>query len=207
MNHRNTQPRLNALQAGLLLLSLALAPLAHSENLTEDDVTSFIASMEAMQPLIDKHQDFIESIEDPADDEREVDFARMMSSMVDEVKGHEMYDDLDDLVDDFGFSSPEAWARKGDRIVSAWFAIEMEAQPDMAPDIAEMERAIAEMENNPDMPEAAKAQMREMMEQMMVTVKSASSAAKQVSDADKRAVRPHVERLKAVMEQDESDYE
>lgn len=135
MNHRNTQPRLNVLQAGLLLLSLALAPLAHSENLTEDDVTSFIASMEAMQPLIDKHQDFIESIEDPADDEREVDFARMMSSMVDEVKGHEMYDDLDDLVDDFGFSSPEAWARKGDRIVSAWFAIEMEAQPDMAPDI------------------------------------------------------------------------
>ena len=114
MNHRNTQPRLNVLQAGLLLLSLALAPLAHSENLTEDDVTSFIASMEAMQPLIDKHQDFIESIEDPADDEREVDFARMMSSMVDEVKGHEMYDDLDDLVDDFGFSSPEAWARKGD---------------------------------------------------------------------------------------------
>ena len=101
MNHRNTQPRLNVLQAGLLLLSLALAPLAHSENLTEDDVTSFIASMEAMQPLIDKHQDFIESIEDPADDEREVDFARMMSSMVDEVKGHEMYDDLDDLVDDF----------------------------------------------------------------------------------------------------------
>ena len=37
--------------------------------------------------------------------------------------------------------------------------------------------------------------------------KYASSAAKQVSDADKRAVRPHVERLKAVMEQDESDYE
>ena len=52
MNHRNTQPRLNVLQAGLLLLSLALAPLAHSENLTEDDVTSFIASMEAMQPLM-----------------------------------------------------------------------------------------------------------------------------------------------------------
>jgi hypothetical protein len=158
-----------------------------------------------MQPLIDKHQDFIESIEDPADNEREVDFARMMSSMVDEVKGHEMYDDLDDLVDDFGFSSPEAWARKGDRIVSTWFAIEMEAQPDMAPDMAEMERAIAEMENNPDMPEAAKAQMREMMEQMMATVSSASRAAKQVSDADKRAVRPHVERLKAVMEQDDNE--
>ncbi len=207
MNHRNTQPRLSVLQAGLLLLSLALAPLAHSENLTEDDVTSFIASMEAMQPLIDKHQDFIESIEDPADNEREVDFARMMSSMVDEVKGHEMYDDLDDLVDDFGFSSPEAWARKGDRIVSTWFAIEMEAQPDMAPDMAEMERAIAEMENNPDMPEAAKAQMREMMEQMMATVGSAARAAEDVSEADKRAVRPHVERLKAVMEAENNDFE
>ncbi len=204
---RNPQPRPGFLQAGLLLLSLALAPLAHSENLTEGDVTSFIASMEAMQPLIDKHQDFIEALEDPADKDPEVDFSRVMSSMVDDVKGHEMYDDLDNLVDDFGFSSPEAWARKGDRIVSTWFAIEMEAQPDMAPDMAEMERAIAEMENNPDMPEAAKAQMREMMEQMMSTVGSAARAAENVSESDKQAVRPHVERLKAVMESEDNEFE
>jgi len=199
MNNRNSQPRCNIMQASLILLSLVFAPLVHSESLTENDVESFISSMEAMQPLIDKHQAFIDSIEDPDNDNRDIEFSRMMSSMIDDVKGHEMYDDLDNLVDDFGFRSPEAWAKKGDRIVSTWFAIEMEGQESMTPDLAEMERAMAELENNPDMPESAKAQMRAMMEQSMATFRSAASAADQVTKADKQAVRPYVERLQNVM--------
>src|SRR5690554_4435903 len=98
MSHPSAHPstqRLSIFVAGCLILTgFLLAPLAHSDNLTEEEVLNFIGSMEAMQPLVDKHKTFIDSVQNKT----EPDMSRMMSSMVQQVEGHAMYDDLDSLV-------------------------------------------------------------------------------------------------------------
>ncbi|MBN7768762.1 hypothetical protein KUV44_10135 [Marinobacter daepoensis] len=200
MTHLFSHLQRRLVTATLCLLCLALAPGAYSQDLTEKDVTSFIASMKAVQPLGDKHQAFIDSLEESEDDDHQVN-NRIMASMVEMVKGHEMYDDLDDLVEDFGFSTPEAWARTGDQILNTWMALEMEGQEDMTPDRAEMERAFAEMENDPNLPESVKSQMREAAEQSAAMFENAQSIRRNASEHDKQVVRPYLEQLRETMDQ------
>ncbi|PSF13370.1 hypothetical protein C7H09_01800 [Marinobacter fuscus] len=179
----------------LALACLLLSPLSFSQSLSESDVQAFIRSMQAMQPLQDKYQDVFDAEEDDADDD--IDFSRLMSDGIRRMKGHPAYNEVESLVKQQGFSDIENWASIGDKVVQAWFALEMGAQ---SPQIqAEMNAAMAEIENNPNMSEAQKAQMRAMMQQGMSAMATGASA----PEANKKAVRPYLDQLKAVMDTEE----
>lgn len=178
----------------LALACLLLSPLTFSQSLSESDVQAFIRSMQAMQPLQDKYQDVFDAEDNDSDN---IDFSRLMSDGIRRMKGHPAYNEVESLVKQQGFSNIENWASIGDKVVQAWFALEMGAQ---SPQIqAEMNAAMAEIENNPNMSEAQKAQMRAMMQQGMSAMATGASA----PEANKNAVRPYMDQLKAVMDTEE----
>lgn len=174
-----------------LLFALAAVP-AHAETLTDQKVRSFISSLEALQGMEDEYEDLPDDLADEDSDFEMEEVSRMFSSSVEKMKGHRMYDDMERVARQHGFSSPEQWGETGDRIFNAWSAMEMGQQSGQMDQ--QMARAMAEMENNPHMSEAQKQQMREMMGGAM----SAMDHLKNVPEADKQAIRPHMDALRAV---------
>jgi hypothetical protein len=197
MRTRHSQP----LFALFIAFSFALTGLAafpaHAQSLTEDRVRAFIDSMKEAETLATKYEDELEALQqaDPAN-RHDGDMSRMFSRSLEAIKGHEFYGELESLADDHGFDSVEEWATTGDQVFQAWMALEMEQQdPAMQ---AEMEAAMAEMENNPHMSEAQKAQMRAMMQSATTSMRTAQQA----PESAKAAVRPFVDELRAISEAD-----
>lgn len=175
-----------------LLCLFALTPFsAHADTLTDNTVRSFINSLEAMQGMENQYDDLPDELATQEGDFGMDEMSRIFSSSVENMKGHEVYDDLAEVVRDHGFSSPEQWGETGDRIFRAWSAIEMGQQSGQMNQ--EMAEAMEQINNNPNMSEAQKQQMREMMGGAQSMMDHASTA----PEADKQAVRPHLEALRS----------
>jgi len=165
---------------------------AHAETLTDNKIRSFITTLEKAQAMEPEFED----LEDKQGNEAP-DFSRIFSSSIDELKGEDVYDRLEDLVQNHGFKNLNEWAATGDRIYSAWVAIEM---TDQSPEMRkEMESAMAEIENSPHMSAQQKAQMRASMQAALGMTQQASQA----PPADVEAVKPHLEALRAIAEDEE----
>ncbi|MDO6443254.1 hypothetical protein [Marinobacter sp. 2_MG-2023] len=171
---------------------------AHAENLTDKEIRSFITTLEKAQALEPEFEDLDDRQDDETLQDNEApDFSKIFSSSIEELKGEEAYDRLEDLVQDHGFNNLDEWAATGDRIYGAWIAIEMAGQN---PAIEkEMESAMAEIENSPHMSAQQKAQMRASMQAALGMTQQASAA----PSADIEAVKPHLEALRAIAEDDE----
>ncbi|SFM58085.1 hypothetical protein [Marinobacter pelagius] len=166
---------------------------SHAESLSDQKISSFIESLKAAQKLEPEFEELDDQM-DAEDDGAMPDFSRLFSDSLDELKGHEAYNRLDELARNHGFDNIEQWAATGDRVYQAWMAIEMEQQSPGARQ--EMNAALAEIENNPQMTAEQKAQMRAMMESAMGAMESASNA----PAGDVEAVRPHLDALRAISE-------
>lgn len=160
-----------------------------AQGLSDQTISSFIDSLKAAEQLEPEFEDLSEDM-DSQNDGTMPDFSHIFSDSLAKLEGHQAYGKLEDLVQDHGFGSLEEWAATGDRIFQAWMAIEMEQQNPAARE--EMNAAMAEIENNPNMTAEQKAQMRAMMEGAMGAMQSASNAPPE----DIKAVRPHVDALK-----------
>lgn len=185
-NHYSHCNQLAAMLALTIVLSLVSFS-SHAEKLTDNTIRSFITTLEKAQTM----EPEFEELDDEQDNEA-LDFSRIFSSSIEELKGEDVYDRLESLVQDHGFKNLDDWATTGDRIYSAWIAIEM---TDQNPALRkEMESAMAEIENSPHMSAQQKAQMRASMETALGFTQQASDAPL----ADINAVKPHLEALRAI---------
>jgi hypothetical protein len=185
-NHYSHCNQLAAMLALTIVLSLVSFS-AQAEKLTDNTIRSFITTLEKAQTM----EPEFEELNDKQDNEA-LDFSRMLSSSIEELKGEDVYDRLESLVQDHGFRNLDDWATTGDRIYSAWIAIEM---TDQSPALRkELESAMAEIENSPHMSAQQKAQMRASMETALGFTQQASEAPL----ADVNAVKPHLEALRAI---------
>ena len=180
-------------------LALLLPLGATADNLTDERVRAFINTLQDAETLEGDLDELNQELPDAEDGSKMPDFSSIFSDSVDKMRGYETYDRMEAIVEDHGFDSMEEWGATGDRVFQAWMAIEMENQhPEMA---REMAGVMDEINNNPNLSEAQKAQMREMMG----GATSAMETARQAPEADKQAVRPHMDTLRAVTESDD-DY-
>ena len=184
----------------LLVLALLYVPASLAQNLTDKSVRAFVEVMESMEPLQEKHKAFLDRVEEQSDDD-EADLSTLMSSGIEDIKGHPVYDDLEDLVQAHGFSSVEDWAHTGDQVMNAWFALEMENQPRSM--MQEMQAGMAEIENSPHLTAEQKAELKAMMQGTVNNLASMST----VPESSKKLVKPYVERLKVATKYDEEDEE
>ncbi|SFR49446.1 hypothetical protein SAMN04488073_2293 [Marinobacter gudaonensis] len=178
----------------LLFLLPLLAAQSQADTLSNQKVASFIESVRAAERLAPEFEELDRQMENQNDGTMP-DFSRIVSESIAQMRGHEAYDRLEDVVQDHGFDNLEEWGSTGDRVFQAWMAIEMAEQNPAAR--REMEAAIAEMESSPHMTAEQKAQMRAMMEGAMGAMESASDA----PEADIEAVRPHLKALRQLGEE------
>lgn len=188
---------LSLLISAVILTCLLISPTAFAQSLTEKTVRSFLDSLQAAEPVMMEHEEELEALADQSDD---TDFSAIFSSGLEQMKGHAMYQDLESLVKRHGFSSIEQWAKTGDQIFQAWFALEMDEQRPAAQQ--EMQQALAEIESSPHMTPEQKEQMKAMMGSAMTTMNQASD----VPSETKRAVRPFMDELRAMSEDDDSGW-
>lgn len=167
-----------------------------AETLTDNTIRSFISSLEELQTMEDEFSELTEDMSAKEDAAEMPDMSRIFSSSLEQMKGHDMYNEIEDVVQNHGFSSAEQWGQTGDRIFHAWSSLEMGEQSGEMNQ--EMAKAMEEIDNNPNMSEAQKQQMREMMG----GATSAFEAAANAPEADKQAVRPHLDALRSATEAD-----
>jgi lantibiotic modifying enzyme len=182
-----------AVVATLFALFSLFSVSGHADNLSEQKVSAFINSLKAAERLEPEFEDLGNEM-DNGNAGAMPDFSRLFSDSLGQLKGHEAYSHLEDIARDHGFNNLEQWAATGDRVFQAWMAIEMEQQNPAAQQ--EMNAALAEIENSPNMTPEQKAQMRAMMQGAMGAMESASNA----PAADIAAVRPHINALRALSE-------
>jgi hypothetical protein len=179
--------------AVVLALTLSLLSFStYAQELTDNKIQSFITTLEkaaTMEPEFEELND--------SQDKETVDLSRIFSSSIENLKGQDLYDRLERLVQNHGFRNLDEWATTGDRIYGAWVAIEM---ADQSPALRkEMESALAEIENNPNISAQQKTQMRAAMETSIGFTQQASEA----PPADIEAVKPHLKALRAIAEQED----
>lgn len=182
----------------LALVVSLLAFAAQAKDLSDSTIRAFIATMNDAQALQDKYGD-TERWPDPEDEETTSmpDMTRLFSTGVEQMEGTPAYAEFESVVEKRGFDSLESWASVGDRVFAAMMAIQMKSESSGVGQ--EMAGVMAEIENDPNMSEQQKAQMRAMMGAALNITKIADD----VPAADIEAVRPHLKDLEAAMNDDE----
>lgn len=172
-----------------LLLALTALP-AQARDLSEQTIRAFIDTLTEAEDLAPEFEALADEM--TADSRAEMpDFSHIFSDMISRVEGSPVYNRLEDIAQEQGFSDLEEWGNTGDRIYQAWMAIELEQEDPRAR--REMQSAMTEIENSPHMTEAQKAQMKAMMENALKAMDSARDAPAK----DVEAVRPHIDLLRA----------
>ena len=180
------------------LCLFVLLPLgAQAQSLTDQTIQSFIDSLKALQSMESELEELTDDMSTDHEPGDMPDFSRVLSSSVEQIKGHEVYERLEDTVQAHGFDSAEQWSRIGDRIFQAWTALEMGDQAGQVNQ--EMQKAMAEIDNNPHLSEAQKQQMRNMMGGAVSAMQQAADA----PEADKQALRPHMDALRTALDADQ----
>ncbi|WP_166261734.1 hypothetical protein [Marinobacter salicampi] len=174
--------------AVLVLALLAVAGSLQAETLTDKRIENFIASLQELKTMESEFQDMGPDMSAGAG-KTPPDMSKLMSNSMEQIRGHEMYDKVEQVVEDHGFDSVEEWSTVGDRVLNAYMAKRMGGEGNEMQN--EMSAAMREIQNNPDMSQAQKEQMMAMMGGAMKSVESMANA----PEEDIKAIEPHMEAL------------
>jgi hypothetical protein len=137
--------------------------------LTSGDVKNIIAAMKELKVEFDKNNAY---------------GFDQMTQMEALVKGQAAYSKYLSIINKHGFADPEKWAMAVTRVFHAYAAYKMQLeQPNMQ---AEIQRSMAEIQNNPNLTPQQKQQMMQMMQQST----QSWSAYMNAPAADIQAVKP-----------------
>lgn len=183
-----------------VLLSVA-ATQAQARPLTNDDVEAFLATFKEMQTVLgdEEHSGVEDQIEADGGD-MTMDFTSLYSGFVEEIRKHPpTTEKMTSMVQNHGFKNLDAWADVGDRVYSAYLAINMDGQPSMTQD--EVDQYMASMDSA-QIPEAEKSRMRNMMESAV----ESNKALRNVPEEDIEAVRPYAEQITELQMPEDDEY-
>lgn len=191
----------SSLIAWTLTLCFLAAP-AHAQTLNSSTIEPFIASLIELQTVLEESGEGTpdETFED--EDGSDTDPTKAFTSLAEELDNHPpTKDKVSSMVKRHGFSSLAEWAQTGDRIYTAYMAINMGDQPEM--DGMMDENAIEDyMTSVGDvMSDARKKEIRAMMESAMKSNEAINNAPSE----DIEAVRPYADKITAINEMDAAD--
>lgn len=188
--------------AALMLLGLLTFALgAHAEPLKNAQIDGFINSLAELQALGEKYEGTQEwTMNNGAGSMGNSGAGNWMADSISTMKGHEIYREFETIVASHGFSSPEQWGQVGDRILKAVMALSMGQHASGMEQ--QMEEALRELENNPNLTPEQKQMMKRSMTSGLSQMKSLSDA----PPADIEAVRPHMEKLEQAFNAADGDH-
>lgn len=175
------------------LLTLALASLISFQTLADDltskDISQWLKAMPKLQPWLEKNESKLSAhISDP--NNPEIIFSESISAL----KKAGLYDELNNKIQALGYDNPEQWTDVSQRVTYSWLALELEANK------AQIDAAKAQydaMMKNPDIPDAQKQMMTQMMSSGFAMTKLVDKA----SAADIKTIKAHQGALRTYFEQ------
>lgn len=158
---------------------------ALAADLKSQDITQWLTSMPILKPWLEKHEsELTANISEPNNPEV------VFNESIPALKKAGLYDELNTKVKALGYTDVEQWTSTTQQVTFAWMALEMSQKK------SQIEAAKSQYEAmiaNPDIPASQKVMMEQMMAPALVMVKLAN----QSSEADKKAVKPHQDKLRA----------
>jgi|TARA_R110001583_G_scaffold10727_1_gene49409 hypothetical protein len=154
-------------------------------DLKSQDVTQWLTAMPVLQPWLEQHESKLaENISEP--NNPEVVYKESISAL----KKAGLYEELNSKVKKLGYDNVEEWSQATQQVTFAWMALEMESEESQ---IGAAKSQYEAMKINPEIPAAQKAMMEKMLAPVLAMVELASKS----SDADKKAVKPNKDKLRA----------
>lgn len=183
---------------GLLALLMIVLPLSSfaEVQLTQKWIEKWLEATPKIEEFGKKHE---KALADPETDEESFEEAFDVDNMIKPVREAGLYDELEDLVAEYGFDSPEDWAAVTGKITKAVMAIQTAGHRQAMG--SEMEEQMEAMKNNPDLTPEAKQLMKESMDQSMGMMKSLQ----QVPESDKKLVEPYLPQMMQLLDQGEGE--
>lgn len=179
----------------LAAMLLAAAGAAHADTLTADAVDRWMSSMADVQEWAERAD-----IDDPTQDLGEGQGPQLPDFHVLIEQLGPAAGDLDSLVRDHGFDGADDWAETSNRVLRGFMAAMMQGQAGQMD--AAIQEALSQVENDPNLSDAQREQMRTQIEsqaggfdQMM------SGLVGDVPAEDREAVEAHLDRLQEFFEQ------
>ncbi|NNE48407.1 MAG: hypothetical protein HKN37_17280 [Rhodothermales bacterium] len=174
----------------LTLLAILVATPAFSQPQTPgplkpQHVEGFLDALMDMEAWADQNNRTLESIESP--DEAD-DYSAAYAGIIAGLHGQETLDEVTQIVKRHGFGDLESWANTGTRTMQAFAALKYDATASER--AAAMKKALKQIDDSP-MDEGQKEAMRKMLD----TSAEVMQIFEDVSDDDKRAVAPFMERI------------
>ena len=169
---------LNGLFSGLILtLCIGLAPIAHADPLTSQQVERFIAAMPELTALGEKYQDTKQHNIDPT---------RPLSSSLAQMQGKgSEYTEFSKLAARHGFGSAEQFADVGDRIMQAYMFSSISMSPE------EIEALYQQGVANVKKDNALNAEQKELILGRMAKSHQGNVETRKTVEQDLAALRPH----------------
>ncbi|GAA3924643.1 hypothetical protein [Litoribacillus peritrichatus] len=175
-----------------MLFAILFSSTVVAEGLTDSLVQGWLNSQSAVERFGQQHDAQLDKYN--ADMENQSTPMAAFSQGVVALKQTGLYGKFEDIIDDYGFDSPEQWADVGGRIMSAFFAIEMGGR---AAEMAQMQQQMQAMMNNPNIPQEQKQMMANSMKQGMAMFEQAKKA----PESDKKVVTKFLPQLRSLGDQ------
>lgn len=173
----------------LLVAVAAMAGFATAQALDDATIDQWLGSMSELQEWAAVQDDLDDDFESP-DHIDDLDFEAMLA---DTAREHE---EIQTIIRRHGYSDEDEWAGVGGRIFRAMMASEMRMTPEQE---REMESALREIDEHPQLSDEQKARMRQQIEQQ---VEAFAGLFEDVPDDDIEAVQRRREAIMDVMEDD-----
>jgi hypothetical protein len=178
--------RIKSLLLTFMLAFTALSLNANAANLNDTIIKKWMSSVIPIQAWAKEHQkQFLKANANKAPD-------MSTKGMINSLHDAGLYNEAAKEMKKYGFKSPEEWAETQHQVIQAMMALQIEAHPKSA---FNPEEQLAKIKNNPNIPEAQKAKMVQLIQSTAKMMKDA----KNVSAEDKAAVKPHMEEIIAAM--------
>ncbi|MDN3517864.1 hypothetical protein QWY84_09595 [Aquisalimonas lutea] len=163
---------------------LAFAP-AHA--LDDSEIDRWLESMQELQSWGESQEDLAADEYTPEGPE-DMDFERMLAQSA------QQHEEVRAIIRSHGYQDVGEWSRVGGRIYRALMAVEMQGSGDMR---GQMEQAMQQLEDNPNISDEQKQQFRQQMERQMEQI---AGMYEDVPEEDIRAVQRRRQDLQRIME-------
>lgn len=181
---------------GLVLgLSLGCSASVMAETLTGDLVSSWLKSQKEVEAFGDKYESRLDPYDANIDEQASMEDAFKQGIVA--LKKTGLYGEFENIVEGYGFDSPEQWSQIGTQIMMAYMSVEMAQQ---APQMEQMMAQMDAMMQSDQMP----ADQKEMMMNAMKQSQQMYQSSKNVPQADMEAIKPYLPQLRAMGEETES---
>lgn len=170
----------------LMAITLVLfMPLAMAGQLTAKQVEQWLDAMPQLTSWLSQHEEQLDA-DHVVKDSASLD--QVFAKGVEQLRTKGLYDAFNQEVTANGFDSVEQWAELSREITMAYMAIEMEHELISA---SQMEAQLQQLQAAEGLSPEEKAMMEQMMKASLMMVQ----AAQKVPEANKKAIRPYVERI------------